>query len=278
MRRYQFIALILLSFLLTGCATRKVMETVYIKKGVEVELRGWEKSGEPVDQGYQHPASVSPQRLASVLASIEVRGDTGKKEKDQALQGIVTSGTINYIAAGMSEAFREAGPSQEVVVKAIRKNRRLMVFSRQYYTGFTAYMKDNYLYIHISHVDREVDTVKDDTVPEPRPGEASGKFRVVTGKSMHAVGPHALAVRWRDPRFANVAQSLDSKTVRTRTILMESPVPQEEIGAALPTQLSDRLSPETLRQLADLEEERRKGLLTEDAYMFRRDQLLRGEK
>lgn len=276
MAQWRALALLVLCAVFSGCATRQVITPVYTKKGTEVELRGQMQGSQPVDRGYAHPASISPQRLMSILATVELRGDTGKKEDRQALRGIVTSDTIKLIATGMSEAFAEADSSQQVVVKSVRKTRRFGVFTRQFYTAFTAYLEGDYFYIHISHLEREVDTVKKDKLPQPWPGEASDEFRVVPGKSMHAVGPYALAVRWRDPRFAKLAPSLDTQGVRTRTILLDSPVPKDEAGAALPSELSDQLSPETLRALADLEEERRLGLVTEDAYRFRRDELLRG--
>ena len=278
MGRWQLVALFVISSLLTGCVTRQVMTPVYTKKGTTVELRGEMKGSEPVDKGYAHPTAISAQRLTYLLAAIEVRGSTGKKDKDQALQGLVTSSNVKLIANGLSKALAEANSSQEVVVKSMRTVRRLGVFSRKYYTAFTAYVEGDYLYIHISQLEKEIDAGKDTKLPEPRPGEANGKFRVVADKSMHAVGPFALAVRWRDPRFSAQTRSLDTEGVRTRTILMESPIPKEELGGALSTELSDKLSPATLRALADLEEERRNGLVTESAYRFRRDQLLRGAK
>ena len=106
---------------------------------------------------------------------------------------------------------------------------------------------------------------------------AKGKIRAVPSSTMHAVGPYALAVRWRDPYFSQNRRPLNTKGVRTRTILMETEVPEGELGAQLPTQLSDNLTPETLRALADLEEERRAGKLNETQYRMRRDDLLSGQ-
>jgi len=83
-------------------------------------------------------------------------------------------------------------------------------------------------------------------------------------------------VRWRDPYFSQNRRPITTKGVRTRTILMESEVPTDELGASLPAKLSDNLSPETLRALADLEEERRAGKLNETQYRMRRDDILTG--
>ena len=58
-----------------------------------------------------------------------------------------------------------------------------------------------------------------------------------------------------------------------RTILMDSPIPPEEADDE-PQLPSSRLSPEPLRALADLEEERRAGKLTEAEYEHRREALL----
>lgn len=276
MNRCNLLMLLMLCSLLTGCITRQVITPVVDKRGIEVELRGQKNGNEPVDKGYAHPAAISPQRISYILTTIEVRGSTGKKDDDKALQGIVTATTLQDISKGLSEALAQADSSQEVVIKSVRTARRLGVFSRKFYSGFTAYVEDDYLYIHVSYIEKEIDTGKGEKLPMPLPGKANGKFRVVANKGMHAVGPYALAIRWRDPHFSKQTRSLDTEGVRTRTILLDSPIPKEELGATLPTTLSDKLSPATLRALADLEEERRNGLVTEAAYRFRRDQLLRG--
>lgn len=290
MRRLVLSTALLLALGMSACATREIVKPIYDSRGIEVELRGFEKNGEPVDRGYKQPTNISLQRMTNVLTALEFRveeeNSTGlsllqsmTKDEDnesQDLNAIVTADTLEPIAKAMVVAFAEADSSQQVVVKAVRKQRRLGIFHRKFYTGFIAYVEGNYLYIHLSHLNREIENDPNAKIPDPEIGKASGTFRAVPSSTMHAVGPYALAVRWRDPYFSQNRRPITTEGVRTRTILMESDVPTDELGAALPTRLSDNLTPETLRALADLEEERRAGKVNETQYRMRRDDILSG--
>ena len=58
-----------------------------------------------------------------------------------------------------------------------------------------------------------------------------------------------------------------------RTILMDSPVPRNELDdVSIPT--LEGIEPEVLRALADLEDARRNGSVTETEYQQRRENLL----
>jgi hypothetical protein len=68
------------------------------------------------------------------------------------------------------------------------------------------------------------------------------------------------------------------KIVR-RTVLMESEAPAEEAEEEepLPSVTSGNLAPAQLRALADLEEMRRDGKVSENDYQTRRARILRGD-
>ena len=94
---------------------------------------------------------------------------------------------------------------------------------------------------------------------------------------MMLVDQQAVAVEWRDPIFQKPTRTRltpGGKVVR-RTILMESLEDETDYGPR--PQLSDELSPEQLRALADLEEQRRSGNISEGQYNARRNRILRGE-
>ena len=271
-----------------GCATRDVSTVIIDKRGIEVELRGQVAGGEPVDRGFKHPSTLSVKRLVNILTAIEYKVPTPddteinlmklfNEDSDsdtKFLSSIVTAETVLPIAKGMALALRRADSSQYVVVKAVRKKRRLGLFHRKFYTGFSAWVEGQYLYIHVSHLDFEIDNDPKTKIPDPTIGKAQSELRSVPNEQMHAVGPYGLAIRWRDPIFMKSRRALEGPDVRTRTILMESEIPEGEVGAVLPSQLSDRLTPDTLRALADLEDERRSGKLSEADYRMRRDALL----
>jgi len=62
--------------------------------------------------------------------------------------------------------------------------------------------------------------------------------------------------------------------VRRKTILMESPPEEWSTGEPAVEALPDNLSPEQLRALADLEEQRQQGSITEAEYREQRKKML----
>ena len=102
------------------------------------------------------------------------------------------------------------------------------------------------------------------------------KFRVIATRGMYEEGNYALSVEWQDPIFARPLRSLDaSKGRRERTILMEEPdLPQPRRRNPLPADLLPYLTPDQLRQLADLEEGRQQGRVTEGHYRRQREKIL----
>jgi len=96
-------------------------------------------------------------------------------------------------------------------------------------------------------------------------------FRVLASEGVEPTGHQSVAVYWRDDRFRNptsVRVGPGGKVTR-RTVLMEEEAPATEPSAAqLPT------DPASLRALADLEEARRAGELTEAEYQRKRRALL----
>jgi hypothetical protein len=105
-------------------------------------------------------------------------------------------------------------------------------------------------------------------------------FRVVAGDHIFYAGPQALEIDWLNPvfRFAYRLPGSTEGTQRRRQILDSSAIPQDEQDAASDGDKSvaiDELTPDQLRALADLEEDRREGRITEIAYQRARRQLLR---
>jgi hypothetical protein len=105
-------------------------------------------------------------------------------------------------------------------------------------------------------------------------------FRVVAGDHLYYAGPQALEIDWQNPVF-RVAYRLPGSTQgtkRRREIIDRSAIPQDEHEAASDRENSvpiDELTPDQLRALADLEEDRREGRITELAYQRAKRQLLR---
>ncbi len=258
----------------SACITRTVRTTVVDDGYTAVMLRSQEKGGEPIDRGFEHPVTIAPVRLAHILSRIDLRPEDGKEAKRVPA---VHLDSLFTIADGMAQALQQADSSQEIVVQSIRRSRHLGIFDRNYLTSLLCYMKDDLLYIHISRSDWEVPVQREKRLPETHVGKYPLEFRLVVEKGMMLVDHQAVAVEWRDPIFRKPTRTRitpSGKVVR-RTILMESLEDETDYGPR--PQMSDDLSPAQLRALADLEEQRRSGNISEGQYNARRNRILRGE-
>jgi hypothetical protein len=271
----SFLALALLATSSAGCATRTIRQTVYDDQHTEVFLRGQVKRGKTVDRGFQHPMTIAPIRVAHILSRIDLRTET--KKGTQRAPAIPLE-TLYQIAEGVSTALAKANSGQQVVVLSIRKTKRFKLFDHRYLTSFLTYAKQDTLFIHFSRSDWELPRRREERLPEPHVGEHEMEFRVLPAKAMTLVDPQSVAVAWRDPIFREALRTriLPSGRVVRRTILMESP--EEDLGEPAPEgRIDEALSPETLRRLADLEQMRRQGEITEAQYDIRRRQILQDD-
>jgi len=255
--------------LTSGCLTRTVRTEVFHHKYTEVFLRGETRGRAPVDRGYDHPALISSSRLLNILSKIDLRLEAKKGSRRQPAIPIET---ISRISEGLSKTLAAADSSQQAVVLSVRREKRLGIFDRKYLTSFVAYVKDDLLYIHLSRSEWPIPKRHRDKLPEPHPGQQVMRFRVLPSSGMRAVNSQAVAVAWRNPIFqrASRVQTLPGGRKVRRTVVMESPV--ETDGS---NYLPENLKPETLRKLADLEEIRRRGGISEGAFELRRSEILR---
>lgn len=282
-RRRAFWALLPLlagSLLVPACGTRYTRVTVQDTGNVTVVLRAELKHGKPLDRHYRQPATIAGIRLTHILAALEVRMDVTKDQRGDRKPAIPTQ-LLYQLGDLLSQALAKADPTQQVVVQAIRKQRHLGLFTNNYLTSFIAFVdQQNQLEIHLYRLDWEVPKGKEEHIREPRLGHEVMKFRVLAGQHIEPVGPQAVAVDWQDPYFRRASLIRVSPTggVVRRTILMESPAPpkaegqgkapEEHAEPEIPTE------PAALRALADLEEARQAGRITESEYQRRRREIL----
>jgi hypothetical protein len=175
--------------------------------------------------------------------------------------------------------LRQAGPDQEIGLQAIRKERSLGIFHTKYLTTLLAWVKSGSLYLQLHRSEWPIPQAKE-TKPQPEPLRDTRPmdFRVVSGEFLYFAGPQTLEIDWNNDVF-RTAYRLPGSTggeKRRREVLLQSPIPQAErktkdvegVGV-------DSLTPEQLRALADLEEDRATGRITEQAYQRARRELLR---
>lgn len=262
----------------SGCATRTVRQTFYEDSATRIVFRHQKKSGEAIDRGYSQPIAIAPVRLAHILSRIDIRIEARKGA--QRSPAFPTE-ALYVLADHLAKALRAADASQEIAVYYTRRAKRFGVFDHRFLTSFVTYAKDDLLYIHLSRTDWEISrTGKNERLPEPRVGDYAMEFRILPSEGMTLVDGQSVAVAWRDPIFGKPSRTRITPTgkVLRRTILMESPEEVDETAeeSAFP-RLPENLSSATLRELADLEDERHRGEITEAEYNARRREIIRSD-
>jgi hypothetical protein len=266
----RLVALAVLALALASCGPRYARVTLHDRDGTKVLLRAEVGEGEAVNRGFAHPATISEVRVTNILSRIDVRLDS---EKGSPRVPAIPAEFLYPLGNLVSAALAKADPSQEVVVQAIRKERRFGIFTQLYLTSFVTYVVGDELSIHLSRVDYPIPKGDEDTLREPWPNREAMPFTVLAGDGIVPVGAQAVTVAWRDPLFRSgehLRLGPGGKAMR-REILFESR--EEETESAAPEIVGD-LTPETLRALADLEESRRSGAISEAEYQDRRRRIL----
>jgi len=259
--------------------TRTVRSSVIDRIGIKVDLVREVDGFTTQPRGFEHPAIISVPRLSHILGAIEIEtpSDAGGAIREPAFHPEI----IERTASALAEAFAEASPDQEIGVRVIRKEMRFGILHKKYLTSFLAYLDEGHLYLILRRVEWFVSNGLDASkLPKPRRDYRPMKFRVVSGDPLFYAGPQTLEIAWRDPAikagFRLPGSSKGSK--QRREVLLEAPIPKAELDAENPNANTlgiGELSPEQLRALADLEDDRQQGLITETAYQRAKRQLLR---
>jgi len=275
-RLFAFAALVAL-VLSTGCATRARRHEIIDRTGMQVDLVRYVRGFTTEKQGFDHPAVISKERLAHILGAIEI--ETREKGGATVRQPGIHAEMITPIAEALSESLREAGPDQEVGLKAVRKERSLGIFHTKYLTTMLAWVKGGSLFLQLHRSEWPIPQAKEEKpLPEPQRDTRPMDFRIVSGEFMYFAGPQTLEIDFQSDVF-RTAYHLPGTTggeKRRREVLFESPIPQSERKAEDDSGVSlDQLNPDQLRALADLEDDRRSGRITEQAYQKARRELLR---
>lgn len=279
-----YLLLAALALLLGACGPRYQRVETFDEYGLRVVLRSEKRGGETVPRGYAHPVTIASVRLAHILARLDVRmgpedEDEGKSERVPAFPTVM----LYTVGEQLAQALAKATPDQEVVVQAVRKEKSLVIFDQELLTSFVAYVKGEDLVLHLSRVEWKVPKSNggqgslEEDLPEPFAGRRVQDFKVLPADGIVPIGEQAVSVAWRDPVFrepTHVRVGEGGRLLR-RSVLMESAPqlgPEEEAGAAA---LPADLPAETLRALADLQEQRSAGEISETAYHQKRRDLLR---
>lgn len=257
-----------------GCGPRYARVRLTDDRDMKVMLRSQLENGEPIPREFEQPATISSVRAAHILSAIDVRVTKG--DSSERIPAFPTA-LLYEIGDQLSRALAKANPDQEVAIIAVRKDKRLGIFTVRYLTSLVAWVADDRLHIKLVRVEWEVPKDKKDELPEPYVNRQVQSFKVVGADGILPVGPQQVAVEWRNPRFrkpSHVRVGPGGKLIR-RQVLLEEPIEEAPEGEELPSELSGNLSASTLRALADLQEQRAAGEISESVYHSRRRDILR---
>jgi len=260
---------------LVSCATTT---TILEQKGLTVKLVS--ERGDNIE--LNHPLTIAPVRLAHILARVDIR--LSAKDGQQRVPGFHIE-SLESISKGLAQGLREASPNQRVVVYSIRREKRFGIFDTKYLTSFIAYVHGENLFVHLSRSDWEIPPRKKDNLPQPKIGKFPSKFRIFPGMAMKLVDEQSLAIAWRDDIFSRPTRTrvTPSGQMMRKTILMESVEPEidsdtesdaVEAKPEEPLTIPAGISAKTLRELADLEERRQRGEISEYSYERLRKKIL----
>lgn len=270
-----FVVLLAFASAVTGCLTFQTRTPVSDANGVRVFLRSDNTVSGGVEKGYSHPAIISNVRVTHVLSRLDLR--TTIKDGNRREPAVPTT-LLSDIAEGLSQGLAKAEPDDQVVVMAVRNDHSFGVFDKKYLTSLLAFVRDDRLYIFVDQSDELIQKRSRAEEPrEPRLDARHKKFRLYGGESMEVIDSQTVSVAWRSDIFTRPTRTktLPSGQVRRKEILLEEPVPDAAetppVGA-----LPARLSPSQLRDLADLEEARQAGHITEAEYQSRRAVIVDG--
>jgi len=252
---------------------RRVIET---GSKVEVILRGEKGDEGLVDQDFAHPMEVSGVRITHILAQLDVRDEAAE---GGARRPAIPTDSLYDIGQAVSLGLAKATPAEEVVVRSFRKAKRLGIFSKTYLTSLVIYAQDDLLFVHVRHVDWPIPKTEEPEPPEPWVYRTYQSFKILPGDSMTAVGPQEVAVDWRDPIFRKPQRIRmgPGGRIERRVILMEMEEEPTAEELEQEEERAGRLTPQTLRELADLEEQRLSGRISESQYKAKRRAILAGE-
>lgn len=264
---------LLLVLTTAACGPRYQRIRLFEHRNLSVLLRAEVRDGETVPRNFSHPATISSVRIAHVLSRLDVR--MGGEENDKSRQAAFPTALLYTVGEQVALAFEEADPSQEIVVTAVRSEKRLGLFTTKYLTSFVTWMQGEDLYIHLSRVEWPVPKGDEDELPEPWVHRRSQDFKALAAEGVVLVGEQTLAVDWRNPIFrkpTHLRIGAGGKLLR-RQILLEAPA-EEEVVEEVPIVPAD-LSSDVLRSLADLQDQRQRGEISETQFQQARRDLLR---
>lgn len=287
---------------LVGCGrSRFSFLEIYRDETIQVRLVEWKDgSGSTIPRGFDHPWPVDAQTLEGLLSSIRYR--RGLLIQRNKARDVFPADVRKGLLGPLREAFERAGPDQAVDFSFLRRETTLAVFQRDYLTDGILFRKGGAFHCALRNLAFETlggpeggeNPFAGD--PTEKPLRSDWTFVLQEGQSLARSGSSGLFAKEEFPNWIvlDLARSVGgAKAVSPEAT--EAPsgvVPAEPEGAGVPptpmqslpphaapavqTPVSQpsAVQPEVEDRLRFLEELRREGSLSEEAYQQKKRELL----
>lgn len=214
-----------------------------------------------------HPAEMAPDRLAAILNSIDLRADDSDKPVP-----LFTRETIDVLAPLLQKGLRQASPSEDVTFAVIGLHQSLLGFAKspKVTTGRVFYQGSR-LNIIVGLAQKDVNEREDRRLSPFTPGR---RVRAATGEwslMRHAGKDTFIQVRkdwaafedkWQPPA---VPAPVIEKKAEPAQLPQASPPAKQKSHAQSPAE-----------RLTTLNELKEKGLINEEEYRAKRQEILNG--
>lgn len=295
------VCLLVLSVLL-GCAgSRSSFLEIYRDDNIQVRLVEWkDRSGNKILRGFDHPWPVDAQTLERLLSSIQYR--RGVLIQRNKVRDVFPPDVRKGLLDPLRKAFEQAGPDQAVDVSFLRRETTLAVFQREYLTDGVLFRKEGAFHCALRNLAFETlggpegGETPFSGDPTEKPLRTDWTFVLQEGQRLARSASSGLFAKEEFPNWIvlDLARSVagaETERAEGAETAAEAVPGEAEGGAAppvpkgpspvpaapdslAPTFQPSTLPPEIGERLRFLEELRREGALSEDAYHQKKRELL----
>lgn len=278
-QRFLFL-FVLVSAIAAGCATTRTLTRPVLDDGYTViRLEAWlDNSRKPVPLGFDHPADIGEADMARILESIRIVQPAGflsrliLKAKSEPEPAFTTAEAIKF-SKPLSEAFRTAASDERIVF--------FLHHQRSAYKGTTtsgvAFIKDKRLNIILGRylMGNQPGSPDIPVGGKPLPASNDQDFYAIPGKFQSLVDDRkapggnevVFSRRWLVIDYASFLNAPPESAAAPQVAPSPEPGKTEPTPAPPPMTLEEKL-----KTLSDLKE---KGLITEEEYNQKKQELLK---
>ena len=222
-------------------------------KRVELKKKELKERGEA-----NHPHTFDPLTLRDLLSGIEVSKQLILSKKVEERE-VFDKHSLDFLVPHLVEAFKQAGPAEQIVFSFILQ-KPSVVFHDTRLTLAEAWVKDGFLHLYFRKLMAKIDLTKND------------KFADVSRAINRARGLRVALELKEGQQFGESTDEILMPLVGLPKTVAASPEPRP---APKPKATAEQKPPSAIEtRLQELEDLKKKGLITKKEYEAKREQIL----